>query len=216
MLGPIAKHFNQSLRGIHSLVHGLPMQSLRRRRSPQGGLRLRHLLWRSGSRQNRARQIFGSICLARNVVRQSHPKRRFQPREQFHALQAAQPQVAVQLRRKAQHRQSALAAEFTEKCAENLQHALACGGGVELCRWGGHGSHRKPWLHWAKANTPPCCMPSQKGAFRREKKIRTTVAQTSVCRVVAMQAIVRKSPAITQLHGCISRNLLLICNQEVA
>jgi len=62
-----------------------------------------------------------------------------QSREEFHALQAAESQIAIEVGGDGELWNGALAAEFFEEPAQHLQHALAYARQVQLCRDGRQG-----------------------------------------------------------------------------
>ncbi len=117
------------------------MQSLHRRGRPQRGAGFLDFVACSRSRQNRARQVVRRVGLRRDAVRQAQFERSLQTRQKFHALQAPEAQVAVELRRSAEHRQGALAAQFLEQTTDHFQYAFAHARAVELSDGSGHRTH---------------------------------------------------------------------------
>jgi len=63
------------------------------------------------------------VCFRHNLIGQPHTKRGLEPRKQFHAFQAAEPEVSVQQRRTVEHRQSPAAAQFLKQTTNNLKYA---------------------------------------------------------------------------------------------
>src|SRR6266852_9150528 len=117
------------------------MQGLHRRGCPQRRAGFLDFVACSRSRQNRARQVVRRVGLRRDAVWQAQFERCFQPRQQFHALQAAEAQVAVELRSSTEHRQSASAAQFLEQTTDHFQYAFAYARAVELSDGSGHRTH---------------------------------------------------------------------------
>src|SRR5258708_2684183 len=130
------------------------MQGLHRRGCPQRRAGFLDFVACSWSRQNRARQVVRRVGLRRDAVRQAQFERCFQPRQQFHALQAAEAQVAVELRSSTEHRQSALAAQFLEQTTDHFQYAFAHARVVELSDGSGHRTHEGVRLLPREATTP--------------------------------------------------------------
>src|SRR6266852_3234954 len=130
------------------------MQGLHRRGCPQRRAGFLDFVACSRSRQNRARQVVRRVGLRRDAVWQAQFERGFQPRQQFHALQAAEAQVAVELRSSTEHRQSASAAQFLEQTTDHFQYAFAYARAVELGSRSGHRTHEGIRLLPREATTP--------------------------------------------------------------
>jgi len=137
----IPQHIDEGFGGEDSRIRGCAVQLLNRQRSPHCGAVFDVLRVCSRSGQNRARQVVRRVGLRSNAVREAYVECRFQTRQQLHTLQAAETQVAVELRSGVEHRQSALAAQFIEQATDYFQHAFAQGRAVELGDGSGHRTH---------------------------------------------------------------------------
>ncbi len=150
----IPQNIDEGFGSEDSRVRGCAVQLLNRHGSPQCGAGFLVFHVRSWSSQYRARQILGRVGLGSDAVRQTDVERRFQPREKFHAFEAAEAQVAVELRCGIEQRQRALAAQFFEQATDHSQYAFARGRVVELGDGGGHRTQEGICFLPRKATTP--------------------------------------------------------------
>ncbi len=150
----IPQHIDEGLGGEDSRIRGSAVQLLNRHGRSQRRVFFHILDIRSRGRKNCSRQVVRRVGLRSNAVRQAYVECRFQPRQQFHTLQAAETQVAVELRRGVEHRQCALAAQFMEQATDYFQHAFAQGRAVELGDGSGHRTHEGFRFLPREATTP--------------------------------------------------------------
>jgi hypothetical protein len=143
MFGAIAQHVEESFRRKNAGIGCVAMQLLRCDGCSERGRRfvLRGIRSRRG--QNRPRKILGSVGFRRHTIGQPHAELRFQARQQFHAFQAAQSEIAIEQRCGIEHGQRALAAQFFKKAAQDIEDASARFGTIELCGGGSHGILRR-------------------------------------------------------------------------
>ena len=139
MCRAIPQDIDESFGDEDSLIGCRTVQFLNGYRSPQRGAGFLFLGDCSRGTQNDASQIVGRVGLGSDAVWQTYPESCFQPRQQFHALQAAKTQIAVEWRTGAEDRQRALAAQFFEQSTDHFQHAFARSRAAEL---GGRSRHR--------------------------------------------------------------------------
>src|SRR5438093_1627731 len=100
-----------------------------------------------------AREV-GSIKATRPPAGPPRRASSAQPRKQFPAFQAAESQVAVELRGWVKHGQRALAAQLIQQTTNHVQHAFAHGRAVKLSDRGSHGTHEAVRLLQREAITP--------------------------------------------------------------
>src|SRR6201999_956781 len=88
---------------------------------------------RARSLQQRVRQFFRRVRLGCDLIRQTNAAIFLPAREQIQTFEAAKSEIAIQHRRRVEHRKRALAAEFFKQATHNLQNSVSSSGFVELC-----------------------------------------------------------------------------------
>ena len=97
MHAAVSDHVQKRFRLFHDCVRGLLRQLLRRhtRTQPRHSFFLDD--WRPRRLHDRRDQLFRRVRFRSQGVGQTHAERALQPRQQLHALQASQSQIAVQI-----------------------------------------------------------------------------------------------------------------------
>jgi len=105
-------------------------------------------------------QLDRDLGLGSDAVRQTDIEGRFQPREKFHTFEAAEAQIAIELRGQTEHRQRALTAQFFEQAAEHFHDAFAHRRVVELGDGSGHRTQEEVRILPREATMPKRRLPS--------------------------------------------------------
>ena len=102
-------------------------------------------------------QVIRRIGFSYRPVGQAHVERRFQPRQQLDPLEAAQPQVSVQMCLSRERRQRPFAPQFHQEFANHFEHSLSDVCSFELNAGSGHGQSG-PMKYCTEAITPPATL----------------------------------------------------------